>query len=209
MSLQNLARISYRSLSNPLMMILYRTPFLIGGKRTLPGTTLWPRMECEGNSPRMSTAEWRYWLSPLANTGHRATKGLAISILSSQRMNKGSGNRWPPSFMSARQMIRRKWGAICKLPSAAYLRGVLTNTFGTSINLVRPARPNNMLQSWSIPSDGEQFMEFPPLSADDKETNDSIQWWNKRLAGIGQDVKVVAGAETEIHMNPPPRWFFF
>ena len=66
-----------------------------------------------------------------------------------------------------------------------------------------------MLQSWSIPSDGEKFMEFASLSAEDKETNDNIKWWNQKLAELDQDLEVAAGAQAELRMNSPPRWVIF
>lgn len=50
-------------------------------------------------------------------------------------------------------------------------------------------------------------MEFPELPSDDVETQESVKWWNERLAERDQSLQVSAGGETVIRMNALPTWF--
>ncbi|TCD62589.1 hypothetical protein EIP91_006663 [Steccherinum ochraceum] len=69
------------------------------------------------------------------------------------------------------------------------------------LNLVRAVRKQNMNQSWSIPEANglQQYMGFPKLDSEDADTLKRVEWWNSKLEEI--ELKVVAGAETEIVLN--------
>ena len=57
--------------------------------------------------------------------------------------------------------------------------------------------------SWCIPEanlNGEPYMGFPPLDSSDLDTLGRVEKWNEELAKV--DLKVAAGAHTEIHLNP-------
>lgn len=70
------------------------------------------------------------------------------------------------------------------------------------LNYVRETRRQNMVPSWSIPSadDSQPYMGFPELDSSDTDSLKKVRWWNENI--LAQDeLKVVAGAQTEIHLN--------
>ncbi|PSS37405.1 hypothetical protein PHLCEN_2v741 [Hermanssonia centrifuga] len=77
------------------------------------------------------------------------------------------------------------------------------------LNFVRTPRTINVLQCWSIPSGEEKCMDFPELSSDELETIENVNRWNAMLADVDTSLKVVAGAQTEIHMNAKSGFFSF
>lgn len=87
-----------------------------------------------------------------------------------------------------------------------------SQSFG-SLNYVRKTRPQNMLQSWSLPENnsGEKFLDFPELLAEDVETKNAIEWWDAKLVTAAPDegLKLVGGGSTDIKLNNKPRWFWF
>lgn len=71
-----------------------------------------------------------------------------------------------------------------------------------SLNYVRAPRTDNMNRSWSIAEanvGSEAYMGFPELDTLDVDTMERVRWWNERL--MKDDLKVVAGAQTEIRLN--------
>lgn len=46
---------------------------------------------------------------------------------------------------------------------------------------------------------GEQYMELPPQSSEDIDTMQKVEWWNAKLAELGDaNLKIVAGAHVDI-----------
>ena len=82
-----------------------------------------------------------------------------------------------------------------------------------SLNRLRKSRPQNMLHAWSIPAnnDGVPFFGFPELPADDVESLKRVEWWNAKIAESSGDsnLKLLAGAETDILLNKRSGWFGF
>ena len=59
-----------------------------------------------------------------------------------------------------------------------------------------------MNRSWSIAEANvglAAYMGFPELDTLDVDTMERVRWWNERL--MKDDLKVVAGAQTEIRLN--------
>ena len=59
-----------------------------------------------------------------------------------------------------------------------------------------------MNRTWAISEanlGSQPYMGFPELEASDLDTSKRVQWWNQRL--MKDDLKVVAGAQTEIRLN--------
>ena len=44
-------------------------------------------------------------------------------------------------------------------------------------------------------------MDFPCLPTDDAETAQAIEWWTSTLSSLGVDAAIIAGAQTELHLN--------
>ncbi|THH29683.1 hypothetical protein EUX98_g4494 [Antrodiella citrinella] len=74
------------------------------------------------------------------------------------------------------------------------------------LNYFRAPRRQNMVQSWSVATanSSEPYMGFPELDSSDTDTLNRVKWWNDELAK--DELKVVAGAQTEIHLNAKG-WF--
>lgn len=77
-----------------------------------------------------------------------------------------------------------------------------------SVNYLRKAREENMVNSWTISSanGGKLYQGFPELEADDTKTLSRVDWWNSRLEKMGVNLKIATGATTEIHLNPKTTW---
>lgn len=68
-----------------------------------------------------------------------------------------------------------------------------------SLNFIRPPRPDNMVESFSV-SD-EKFMDLPSLPLDDIETQEKLNWWKAKLSSLDVHARIVGLAQTELRLN--------
>ena len=68
-----------------------------------------------------------------------------------------------------------------------------------------------MLQCWSTPvkevDDGRPYRNFPELPSSDVIVRQRVEWWNAKLEQMDEDLKVAAGATTELRLNAKTGWF--
>ncbi|TCD62270.1 hypothetical protein EIP91_007109 [Steccherinum ochraceum] len=95
--------------------------------------------------------------------------------------------------------------------------------FNDFVNYLRPARPQNMIESWASPAFYPSLstppyathaakFAFPPIPPTRMDVLKSIEWWNTVLAERfvgGQELKVMATGETSIALNKQPLLYLY